>query len=168
MLHTKGQLISEWIFSIFKSPKKPTKFLTDFCPGFIGQKSVWDLKTPNFHSESNWHLATSKNIYANSTGFSVLMAKLIGREKKFQIFITSSWKCKNIYTRSKIWGTFYSKFCSDHITYLFYFLNKLYTEKNICIDYRKTWSFVANYIFNKFAQFLFAALVAKGKKWIMT
>ncbi len=29
---TKGQLISEWNFGVFKSPKKPTKFLTDFCP----------------------------------------------------------------------------------------------------------------------------------------
>ena len=49
----KGQLISEWNFGVFKSPKKPTKFLTDFCPSFIGQKSVQnlvgflgDLKTP--------------------------------------------------------------------------------------------------------------------------
>ena len=38
--NTKGQLISEWNFGVFKSPKKPTKFLTDFCPSFIGQKSV--------------------------------------------------------------------------------------------------------------------------------
>ena len=37
---TKGQLISEWNFGVFKSPKKPTKFLTDFCPSFMGQKSV--------------------------------------------------------------------------------------------------------------------------------
>ena len=34
------QLISEWNFGVFKSPKKPTKFLTDFCPSFIEQKSV--------------------------------------------------------------------------------------------------------------------------------
>ena len=32
----KGQLISEWIFGVFKSPKKPTKFLTNFCP-------IWPL-----------------------------------------------------------------------------------------------------------------------------
>ena len=25
-VHTKGQLISEWNFGVFKSPKKPTKF----------------------------------------------------------------------------------------------------------------------------------------------
>ena len=28
----KGQLISEWNFGVFKSPKKPTKFETNFCP----------------------------------------------------------------------------------------------------------------------------------------
>ena len=28
----KGQLISELIFGAFKSPKKPTKLLTYFCP----------------------------------------------------------------------------------------------------------------------------------------
>ena len=44
--NTKGQLISEWNFCVFKSPKKPN---------FIGQKSVknlvgflGDLKTPKF------------------------------------------------------------------------------------------------------------------------
>ena len=39
----KGQLISEWNFSVFKSPKKPTKFLTDFFPGFIGlhRSKIW-------------------------------------------------------------------------------------------------------------------------------
>ena len=36
----KGQLISKWNCGVFKSPKKPTKFLTDFCPSFIGQKCV--------------------------------------------------------------------------------------------------------------------------------
>ena len=30
--YSKGQLISEWIFGVFKSSKKPTTFLTDFCP----------------------------------------------------------------------------------------------------------------------------------------
>ena len=30
----KGQLISEWNFGVFKSPKKSTKFLTDFFPSF--------------------------------------------------------------------------------------------------------------------------------------
>jgi hypothetical protein len=40
MAFTKGQLISEWNFGVFKSPKKPTKFLTDFCPSFTGQKSA--------------------------------------------------------------------------------------------------------------------------------
>ena len=38
--NTKGQLISEWNFGVFKSPKKPNKFLTDFCPMKLGQKSV--------------------------------------------------------------------------------------------------------------------------------
>ena len=38
--HPKSQLISEWNFGVFKSPKNPTKFLTDFFPSFIGQKSV--------------------------------------------------------------------------------------------------------------------------------
>ena len=53
----KGQLISERNFSVFKSPKNPTKFLTDFCPmrlvGFWG-----DLKTPKFRSEINWPLSS--------------------------------------------------------------------------------------------------------------
>ena len=40
----KGQLVSEWNFRVFKSPRKPTKFLTDFCPNFIEkQKSVKNL-----------------------------------------------------------------------------------------------------------------------------
>ena len=38
----KGQLISEWNFGVFKNPKKPTKFLADFCPMF-GQKSLKNL-----------------------------------------------------------------------------------------------------------------------------
>ena len=38
--YTKDLLILEWNFGVFKSPKKPTKFLTDFCSNFIGQKSV--------------------------------------------------------------------------------------------------------------------------------
>ena len=36
----KGQLISEWIFGVFKSPKKPTNFLTDVCLMTLGLKSV--------------------------------------------------------------------------------------------------------------------------------
>ena len=59
-LKLQGQLISESIFGVFKSPKKLTKYLTDFCPSFIGQKSVYNLvafsgnlKTPKFHSEIN-------------------------------------------------------------------------------------------------------------------
>ena len=31
-LLAKGQIISELNFGVFKSPKKPTKFLIDFCP----------------------------------------------------------------------------------------------------------------------------------------
>ena len=60
----KGQLISDWIFGVFKSPKKSTKFLTDFCPSIIEQKSIWnlvgflgDLKIPKIQSEINWPLA---------------------------------------------------------------------------------------------------------------
>ena len=59
----KGQLISEWHFGFFKSPKKPTNFYQDFCPNVIGQKSwlnlvgfLGDLKTPKIHSEINWPL----------------------------------------------------------------------------------------------------------------
>ena len=59
---TKGQLILEWSFGVFKSPKKPTKFLTDFLPhearayvkklvDFLG-----DLKAQKFHSEIKWPL----------------------------------------------------------------------------------------------------------------
>ena len=36
----KGQLISEWNFCVFKSPKMATKFLTDFCLSFIEKISV--------------------------------------------------------------------------------------------------------------------------------
>ena len=36
----KGQLISEMKFWCPKISQKPTKFLTGFCPSFIGQKSV--------------------------------------------------------------------------------------------------------------------------------
>ena len=57
---TKGQLISELNVGVFKFPKKPTKFYTDFCPMKLGQKSVknltgflGDLKTPKIHSEIN-------------------------------------------------------------------------------------------------------------------
>ena len=39
IVHTKGQLISEWIFCVFKSSKKPTKFYQDFCPMKLGQKT---------------------------------------------------------------------------------------------------------------------------------
>ena len=60
---TKGQLISKWNFGVFKSPKKPTKFLTDFCPLKLGQKSVYnlvgslgDLKFQKILSEINWPL----------------------------------------------------------------------------------------------------------------
>ena len=35
---SKGQLISEWNFGVFKSSKKTTKFLTGFCPSFIVKK----------------------------------------------------------------------------------------------------------------------------------
>ena len=51
----KGQIISEWNFGVFKSPKKPTKDLTDFCPMNLGQKSATNL-TPKFHSEIIWPL----------------------------------------------------------------------------------------------------------------
>ena len=60
---TKGQLISEWSFGVFKSPKKPTKSLSDFCPMKLGHKSViklvdflGDLKAQKFHSEIKWPL----------------------------------------------------------------------------------------------------------------
>ena len=47
----KGQLISEWNFGVFKSPKKPTKFLTDFCPSFI--KFILRL-TVDIESSRSW------------------------------------------------------------------------------------------------------------------
>ena len=72
----------------FKSPKKPTKFLTDFCPMKLGQKSVknlvgflGDLKTPKIHSEINWPLHGNKgtsnsqsSIWNPLTGMLVLIA----------------------------------------------------------------------------------------------
>ena len=46
--------------------KSQPNLKTDFCPGFIGQKSVknlvgflGDLKTPTVHSEINWPLETN-------------------------------------------------------------------------------------------------------------
>ena len=69
--HTKGQLISEWNFGVFKSPQKPTKYLPDFCPSFIGQKSgkylvgfLGDLKAPKIRFEINWPLDAS--MYSSS------------------------------------------------------------------------------------------------------
>ena len=60
---TKGQLISEWSFGVFKFPKKPTKFLSDFCPMKLGHKFVkklvdflGDLKAQKVHSEIKWPL----------------------------------------------------------------------------------------------------------------
>ena len=44
MLFIKGQLISEWIFGVFKSSKKPTKFLTDFCPSSYSPKIPFHKK----------------------------------------------------------------------------------------------------------------------------
>ena len=44
----KGQLISEWTFGVFKSPQKPTKFMTDFWPSCLfgrfenSKISFWD------------------------------------------------------------------------------------------------------------------------------
>ena len=40
---SKGQFFSELIFGVFKSPKKPTKFLTDFCPICFSCHSHSDL-----------------------------------------------------------------------------------------------------------------------------
>ena len=63
VVEAKGQIISEWNFGVFKSPKKSTQFKTDFCPMKVGQKSVknlvgflGDLKTPKIYSEINWPL----------------------------------------------------------------------------------------------------------------
>ena len=48
--NTKGQLISEWIFGVFKSPKN--------LIGFLG-----DLRTPKIHSEINWVLTFNENYH---------------------------------------------------------------------------------------------------------
>ena len=58
---TKGQLISEWNFGVFKSPKKTNQILDRFllyeARAEICQKfGWWDLKTPKFHSDFNWPL----------------------------------------------------------------------------------------------------------------
>ena len=42
LIFGKGQLISVWIFGVFKSPKKPTKLLTDF---WLASCEIW------YHSE---------------------------------------------------------------------------------------------------------------------
>ena len=58
----KGQLISEWNFGVFNSPKMPTKFLTYFCPSFILARNLSKLwlfgrfEDTKFHSEINWPL----------------------------------------------------------------------------------------------------------------
>ena len=56
----KGQLISELNFDVFKSPKKPTKVYTDFCPLKLGKKFaknlvgvLRDLKALKLNSEIN-------------------------------------------------------------------------------------------------------------------
>ena len=61
VIFAKGQLISEWIFGVSKSPKNPTKFLTDFFPMKVGQESVKNLvgflgylKTPKIQSQIKW------------------------------------------------------------------------------------------------------------------
>ena len=57
-VNSKGQVILECNFGVFKSPKKPTKFWAGLCPMKLRQKSIknlvgflGDLKTPKFHSE---------------------------------------------------------------------------------------------------------------------
>ena len=81
---TKGQLISEWICGVFKSPKKPTKFLSDFCPMKLGHKSVkklvdflGDLKAQKFHSEIKWPLNV---IQVNSQN----TMQIIGKQSQHQ------------------------------------------------------------------------------------
>ena len=58
---SKGQLITEWYFGAFKSPKKQTKFQTYFCPMKLGAEIcqilvgfLGDFKTPKSYSEINW------------------------------------------------------------------------------------------------------------------
>ena len=52
----KGQLISESNFGVFKSPKKLTKFLTDFCPSFIASEiNHGPLNTWTEHSNCQIH-----------------------------------------------------------------------------------------------------------------
>ena len=81
---TKGQLISEWSFGVFKSPKKPTKFLSDFCPMKLGHKSVkklvdflGDMKAQKFHSEIRWPLNV---IQVNSQN----TMQIIGKQSQHQ------------------------------------------------------------------------------------
>ena len=42
----KGQIISECLFDVFKFSKKPTKNLTNFCPG-SRKWSNYKIKAPN-------------------------------------------------------------------------------------------------------------------------
>ena len=54
--NSKGHLISEWNFGVFKSPQKPTKFLTDFCPSFIASEiNHGPLNTWTEHSNCQIH-----------------------------------------------------------------------------------------------------------------
>ena len=54
----KGQIISECLFDVFKFSKKPTKNLTNFCPG-SKKWSNYKIKAPN---SKEW---TGKTIYFN-------------------------------------------------------------------------------------------------------
>ena len=62
----KDQLISECLFDIFKFSKKPTKNLTNFCPGFK-KCSNYKIKAPNsvFNTSNNPynHSITRKCLY---------------------------------------------------------------------------------------------------------
>ena len=62
----KGQLISEWNFSIFKSPKKPTKFFRDYCPMKleICQKFGWLFG--RFEDTNNLFATSEPPKYSNS------------------------------------------------------------------------------------------------------
>ena len=52
----KGQLHSESNVGVFKSPKKLTKFLTDFCPSFIASEiNQGPLNTWTEHSNCQIH-----------------------------------------------------------------------------------------------------------------
>ena len=82
----KGQIISECLFDVFKFSKKPTKNLTNFCPG-SKKWSNYKIKAPNsvFNTSNNPY---NHNIIRKCLYFVDLTAHFLVSGQKFvKIFV---------------------------------------------------------------------------------